>query len=331
MRKPTFESKRAILQQLSADNFVSGTDLAARLQISRSAIARHISELQDLGVDIYVVKGRGYKLGARLDLIESEVLAMLIDDWRPQDAELHVYPLIDSTNQFWLDRHPQQPPSASVCFAECQSAGRGRRGRSWQSPFGGALYCSVWWRSDNNLSELMGLSVAIGLALTRWLVDLGVPAQVKWPNDIYIKQKKVAGILVELESGKDGKGSAVVGVGLNIKLPDSVSANIDQPWTDLSQWLVPLPARTQLAAGLYQALVECLQRFEAGGLQQCLADWPKHDVYADKAIRLQMGDHQVAGICRGVDGQGALVIETGDGRRSFFGGEISVRPDHVVD
>ncbi|MBD1390517.1 bifunctional biotin--[acetyl-CoA-carboxylase] ligase/biotin operon repressor BirA [Neiella sp. HB171785] len=331
MRKPAFESKRTILEQLSAERFISGTELAEHLAISRSAIARHISELQQLGVDIYVVKGKGYKLATSLDLIDVTKLAALTECYRPDGAELHVFPLIDSTNQFWLNRQPQTPASASVCFAECQSAGRGRRGRAWQSPFGGALYCSVWWRSEHNLSELMGLSVAIGLALTRWLVTLGAPAQVKWPNDIYIKQQKVAGILVELESGKDGKGAAVIGVGLNIKLPSSTTAAIDQPWTELSQWLTPLPSRTEIAAGLYRTLIECLNEFESGGLQQCLADWSRHDVFADQAIRLLMGDHQVAGICRGVDGQGALVIENEQGRRSYFGGEISVRPVDAVD
>ncbi|MBW8191658.1 bifunctional biotin--[acetyl-CoA-carboxylase] ligase/biotin operon repressor BirA [Neiella marina] len=331
MRKPAFESKRDILSTLSANAFVSGTELADQFAISRAAIARHVSELQALGVDIFAVKGKGYRLAQTLDLIDPELLKQRLTPRISADAELHVLPLVDSTNQFWLNKKDQNVASGSACWAECQSAGRGRRGRSWQSPFGAALYCSVWWQSQCNLSELMGLSVAVGLAMTRWLQQMGVPAQVKWPNDIYIDNKKVAGILVELESRSDGCGSAVVGVGLNVNLPKQASDQIDQPWTDLSQWLKPVPPRTNLAAGLYQAIVDCLEAFERGGLQHCLTDWSRYDVYHDQAVCLVMGAHQIQGVCRGVDGQGALLVETQDGLRSFFGGELSLRQANVAD
>lgn len=330
MRKPAFESKRAILAKLSAEQFISGTQLAEQLNISRAAIARHVTELQQLGVDIFAVKGRGYRLAQPLDLIAPDKLEGLLQASLPAQAKLHVVPIIDSTNQFWLNKKDDHVASGSACFAESQSAGRGRRGRTWQSPFGAALYCSVWWRSQNNLSELMGLSVAIGLAITRWLHQLGVPAKVKWPNDIYIEQQKVAGILVELEGRPDGCGSAVVGVGLNIHLPKASSEQIDQPWTHLHQWLSPLPNRTELAAGLYQAVIESLQTFESGGLQTCLADWSQYDVFTDKPVSLLMGSHHIDGICRGVDGQGALLVETAEGVRSFFGGELSLRQANVI-
>ncbi len=329
MRRALCKTKQAILRRLSANAFCSGQELAEELDISRSAVARHVKELNEQGVDIFSVKGKGYKLAKPLDLIQIEPLQSLLDA-SLQGAELHVFPSIDSTNQFWLDQPSRSIPNGSACFAEYQSAGRGRRGRQWHSPMGAAIYFSTWWQSGLNLSELMGLSVAMGLAVTRWLNSLGAPAQVKWPNDIYIQGKKVAGILVELDAQPDGRGRAVVGVGLNVQLPQQAQSHIDQPWTQLADHLQPLPCRTELAAGLYQAIRACLEQFESEGLAHTIEDWARWDFYYGKPICLLMGQHQISGICRGVDGQGALRVESEQGLKSYFGGEISVRGADVT-
>ncbi len=330
MRRAVFETKQQLLNKLSAHSFRSGQQLAEELAISRAAIARHVKELLAYGVDIYSVKGKGYKLARPLDLIDREELAKAIAGCLPDGAQLHVYPLLDSTNQYWLERKQQQLVSGSACFAECQTAGRGRRGRQWLSPLGAALYFSMWWQSQSNISELMGLSVSLGLAITRWLNQLGVPAQVKWPNDIYVTGKKIAGILVELEALNDGRGQAVIGVGLNVKLPEESAATIDQPWTQLADHLDESYSRTALAAGLYQTIFHCMQQFEAQGLDASLEDWNSYDHFAEQPITLLMGQHRIEGICRGVDGHGALLVETTQGLKSFFGGEISIRGTYAA-
>lgn len=325
MRRPVFETKQRLLSLLSAEQFLSGKELAQQLGITRSAIARHVKELSLLGVDIFSVKGKGHKLAQPLDLIEEDKLAHMLQGVRPESAELHVFPMIDSTNQFWLTRKNETIASGSACFAECQTAGRGRRGRQWQSPLGAALYFSMWWRSTSNLSELMGLSVAVGLAVTRWLNRLQVPAQVKWPNDVYVEGQKIAGILVELEAAANGCGQAVIGIGLNVALPSSAAEQIDQAWTQLSDHLPQALSRTELAASLYQALFECLSQFELNGLESAIQDWAHYDYFYNQPIRLLMGQHEIHGICRGVDGHGALLVEGAEGIKSYFGGEISVR------
>ncbi|MCM2681455.1 bifunctional biotin--[acetyl-CoA-carboxylase] ligase/biotin operon repressor BirA [Echinimonas agarilytica] len=325
MRKAAFETKRRLLVALRDDCFISGQELAEQFDISRAAISRHVKELEELGVDIYSVKGRGYKLAKPLDLIEAPALAALTGAYLPLGAELLLFPVIDSTNQHWMQQNHADLVSGSACFAECQTAGRGRRGRTWQSPFGASLYFSMWWQSQNNLSEMMGLSVAVGVALTRWMNRLGVNAKVKWPNDIYIEHKKVSGVLVELDAQSDGRGLAVVGIGLNVSMPSAAGALIDQAWTDLSSHLPIAMSRTELAAGLYQTILNCLEQFEQGGLQACIQDWDDYDEFAGQSVRLSMGQHDVEGICRGVDGHGALQVEVGGVVKSYFGGEISVR------
>lgn len=330
MRRPVFETKRKLLALLSADRFSAGPWLADELGITRSAIARHVKELVELGVDIYSVKGKGHKLAKAVELIDEAHLLELVSSQLPDAAQLHLFPVIDSTNQFWLERRAEGAVSGSGCFAECQTAGRGRRGRQWQSPLGAALYFSMWWQSESNLSELMGLSVAVGLAMTRWLNQLGVEAQVKWPNDIYVEGKKIAGILVELEAGADGCGRAIIGIGLNVALPNTATAAIDQAWTQLKDHLPAPISRTKLAASLYKEVLACLQQFESEGLAPCIQDWPSYDYFIDQPIRLLMGQHQIEGLCRGVDGHGALVVETDEGTKSYFGGEISVRGQDVT-
>lgn len=325
MRRPVFETKQKLLTKLSAERFVSGQQLADELQVTRSAVARHVKELVELGVDIYSVKGKGHRLAKPLELIDEQELKKQLAEVVPQQAQLHVFPVIDSTNQFWLDKRADHAVSGSGCFAECQTAGRGRRGRQWQSPLGAAVYFSMWWQSALNLSELMGLSVAVGLAITRWLNELDVPAKVKWPNDIYVKGQKIAGILVELETREDGCGQAVIGVGLNIALPEASANQIDQAWTQLQDHLPKKISRTELAASLYRSLLSCLQQFELEGLAPCIEDWQQFDHFAEQPIRLIMGPHEVHGICKGVDGHGALLVESDEGIKSYFGGEISVR------
>ena len=330
MRRPVFKTKQQLLTRLSAEQFISGQLLANELEISRSAIARHVKELAELGLDIYSVKGKGYRLAKPVDLIDQQQLQNLLQETLPEMAQLHVFPVIDSTNQFWLDKRADLAVSGSGCFAECQTAGRGRRGRKWQSPLGASLYFSMWWQSNSNLSELMGLSVAVGLALTRWLNQQGVPAKVKWPNDIYVNAEKIAGILVELDTRADGCGQAVIGIGLNVALPETATNQIEQAWTQLEDHLPDPVSRTELAASLYETVLHCLQQFEQSGLASCISDWSLYDHFGNQSIRLLMGQHEIEGICKGIDGNGALLVETVAGMKSYFGGEISLRGQDAI-
>lgn len=325
MKLPTFESKRLILGMLAPQRFISGEEIGAKLSISRAAVAKHIRDLNCWGVDIFSVKGKGYRLARPLEMLDEGGIRSYLAEHR-KETPIHLFPVIDSTNRYWMERYQQLPPSGSCCLAEMQTAGRGRRGRSWHSPFASSLYMSVYWFSDKAMAELMGLSLAIGLEIAQWLEQFGIAdVTVKWPNDIYIGGEKVAGILIEMAGESDGHCHLVVGVGLNLELPADASEQIDQAFTDLARHLNPLPGRNQLAAGLLNATLAALHRYHQQGMDPVVERWQQYDHFAGKPVRLLMGGHAVEGVARGINHQGALQVETAQGIRPYYGGEISVR------
>jgi len=325
MKSHTFSSKRQLLRLLSAQQFISGEILGNQLGISRAAVAKHIKELNGWGVDIFSVKGKGYRLAKPLQLLDEQLIRLGLPE-AIQQTPLTLFPVIDSTNRYWMQRYQQQPVSGSCCMAEMQTAGRGRRGRSWLSPFAGALYLSTYWFSDRSISEVMGISLAVGVEIANWLSELGVEdVTVKWPNDIYIKGAKVAGILIELAGESDGHCHLVVGVGLNLDLPQDMATQIDQAFTDLATQLKPLPERNRLAAGLITAVQRALADYHQTGMEPVVAQWPRFDHFYAQPIRLLMGKHSLDGIARGINQQGALLVETEQGIKPYYGGEISVR------
>lgn len=329
MKSHTFNSKRSILQQLSAEQFISGNQLGERLGISRAAVAKHIKELNQWGLDIFTVKGRGYRLAKPLQMLDEALIRSAL----PADKRvvpIQLFPVIDSTNRYWMERYQSLPPTGSCCLAEMQTAGRGRRGRAWQSPFAAALYLSTYWFSEQSIAEMMGLSLAVGVGIARWLRGLGIDqVTVKWPNDIYIQGAKVAGILIELAGESDGHCHLVVGVGLNLDLPAAAGAEIEQAFTDLYQHLPASvePDRNQLAAGLINSVSQVLQDYHSQGMAPVVAVWPEFDHFLNQPVQLLMGKHIQHGIVRGINPQGGLLVESEQGMKTYYGGEISVRAE----
>lgn len=325
MKSHTFSSKRKILQQLSAEQFTSGQVLGNALGISRAAIAKHIKELTHWGVDIFSVKGKGYRLAKPLQMLDEQRIRAALP---PASTHLPImlFPVIDSTNRYWMQRYQSQPENGSCCLAEMQTAGRGRRGRVWQSPFAAALYLSTYWFSDRSIAEMMGLSLAVGISMANWLTELGIDdVTVKWPNDIYIGGEKAAGILIELAGESDGHCHLVVGVGLNLDLPKQVGEHIDQAFTDLHSHLRPSPERNHLAAGLIHSVTDAIRDYHQHDMARVVTAWPQFDHFKDQPIRLLMGSHTITGVARGINHQGALLVETEQGIKAYYGGEISVR------
>lgn len=305
---------------LSDGEFHSGEQLGEALGMSRAAINKHIQTLKSWGLDVYTVTGKGYSLPTPIQLLnEADILSHL------HQPDLDVIPVIDSTNQYLLDRMDQLP-SGHACIAEYQQAGRGRRGRKWFSPFGSNLYLSMYWRLEQGPAAAMGLSLVIGIVMAEVIQSLGAPdVRVKWPNDLYLNDRKLAGILVEL-TGKTGDAAQIVmGAGVNLVMRSEGASEINQGWINLQEAGVEIN-RNELAAKIINRLREALPIFERDGLAPFVERWDALDNFINRPVKLLIGDREVHGIARGIDKQGGLLLEQDGEVKSWVGGEISLRP-----
>ena len=305
---------------LADGEFHSGEQLGEALGMSRAAVNKHIQTLKSWGLDVYTVTGKGYSLPAPIQLLNEEaILAHL------HQADLAVIPVIDSTNQYLLDRMDQLN-SGYACIAEYQQAGRGRRGRKWFSPFGANLYMSMYWRLEQGPAAAMGLSLVIGIVMAEVIQSLGAAdVRVKWPNDLYLQDRKLAGILVEL-TGKTGDAAQIVmGAGINLVMRGEGTVEINQGWINLQEAGIEIN-RNELAARLINRLREALPLFERDGLAPFVGRWEALDNFIHRPVKLLIGDREVHGIARGIDKQGGLLLEQDGEIKSWVGGEISLRP-----
>jgi len=327
--------KEHLVKSLASGQFVSGQLLGDELGISRTAIAKHIKVLTDIGLDIYSVTGKGYKLAKPLYLLEKDkIINLLADEANKQDEKqsnlplIEVHSLIDSTNDYLMRRLPNQVSPGQVCLAEYQSAGRGRRGRQWISPFGSQIYLSMYWYLEQGLSAAMGLSLVTALAVSDAIkAHSNVQVQLKWPNDIYLDGVKLAGILIDLEGQALEPSHCVIGIGLNLHMPAEAGKLIEQKWTDLQSHSKVKIDRNALSAQLISCLHQRLQQHQQVGLVPMLEEWHAHDAFLNKRVKLITGERVTHGICRGVNNQGALLLEVDGQVKPVYGGEVSLRMD----
>ncbi|NQZ89684.1 MAG: bifunctional biotin--[acetyl-CoA-carboxylase] ligase/biotin operon repressor BirA [Colwellia sp.] len=325
-----------LIRYLSGGQFVSGQWLGEQLGVSRAAISNHIASLVDMGLDIYSVTGKGYKLSEPLTLLdENNIQRKLLELGQKNKVEVHN--IIDSTNSYLLRRLPNQNHNLQVCLAEYQNSGRGRRGRKWISPFGSHIYMSMYWFLEQGMAAAMGLSVVSALAVSDAIKDLyQIDVQLKWPNDIYFDGVKLAGILIDLEGQALEPCHCVIGIGLNINMPQKSAEQVDQPWTDLQEVInksitnsedkkVDFIDRDELAATLITKLSLRLQQHQSEGLATMVNEWAKHDFYFNKPVKLITGTREKKGICRGINSQGALLLEVEGKISPVYGGEVSLR------
>ena len=308
-----------LISILADAEFHSGEQLGERLGMSRAAINRHIQTLRDWGVDVFTVPGKGYSLPEPIQLLDEEQISKQIEHGR-----VTVLPVIDSTNQYLLDRLSELQ-SGDACVAEYQQAGRGRRGRKWFSPFGSNLYLSMYWRLEQGPAAAIGLSLVIGIVIAEVLQSLGADkVRVKWPNDLYLQDRKLSGILVEL-TGKTGDAAQIVsGAGINLMMRRVESDVVNQGWISLQEAGISIDRNT-LAARLIKELRASLQLFEQEGLAPYLKRWEKLDNFINRPVKLIIGDKEIFGISRGIDAQGALLLEQDGVVKPWIGGEISLR------
>jgi BirA family biotin operon repressor/biotin-[acetyl-CoA-carboxylase] ligase len=322
-------AKTVLLPLLADGEFHSGQGLANALGISRTAIWKQLNKLEALGLNIESVKGRGYRIPGGIELLDADLVHLGLDTRGSElFQELIIDEVVDSTNAEAMRRVEQ---GAGVVFtAEQQTAGRGRRGRPWVSPYARNLYLSVIGEFTQGAAALEGLSLAAGVAVSRALKKSGISdVQLKWPNDVLHNGAKLGGILLEMVGDAAGHCQVVVGVGLNVAMPSATASSIKQDWTDVATIAsavgVPCPGRNALLAALLNELLPLVNTFEAEGFAPWQQAWQALDAHAGKPVVLTGGSKQVAGVARGVNERGALQLETTLGVQSVFGGEISLR------
>lgn len=308
-----------LISLLADGEFHSGEQLGETLGMSRAGINKHIQTLRDWGIDVFTVPGKGYSLPEPIQLLDESFIQAQVNQ-----GHVAVLPVIDSTNQYLLDRLAELR-SGDTCVAEYQQAGRGRRGRKWFSPFGANLYFSMYWKLEQGPAAAIGLSLVIGIVIAEVLQSLGADrVRVKWPNDLYLDDRKLAGILVEL-TGKTGDAAhIVIGTGINMVMRKVESDVVNQAWITLQEAGVTINRNT-LVVQLIKALRTALTVFEQEGLGSYLSRWDKLDNFLNRQVKLIIGEKEIFGISRGIDAQGALLLEQNGVVKPWMGGEISLR------
>ena len=315
----------ALLQLLSDGKNHSGQELANVLNVSRTAIWKQLAKLEAIGLELLSQSGKGYRLVGGLELLDQTLILRQLNQHAFKNlTSLNILTSVDSTNAFLM----RQDSAAGVaaCFAEYQTAGRGRRGRQWVSPFASNIYLSLRLSANSGLGGFEGISLAVGVSVARALNELGVSdVQLKWPNDVLWSGQKLGGILIEVIGDPSGVCHLVVGLGLNLKSEKSMVQAIDQPWTALDAILSAPLGRNKVAASLLNHIVPLLDAYEPKGFSAYKAEWEILNAHTNRNVDLFIGINKASGVMRGVNESGALLLETEKGLEVFHGGEISLR------
>jgi len=326
--------RREQLLALLSDGAVhSGERLAEQLHITRAAVWKAVQSLRELGIELES-QHHGYRLPHAVDLYDAQrIRAALSATDAAALQRIDVLFAVDSTNRFVTAQPAAQAGQAVLCVAEIQQAGRGRRGRSWLAPFGSGICMSLGWLFDSMPPTFPALSLAVGVALTRALHQFGAEeVGLKWPNDLLWRGRKLAGVLIEMRGEPEGPAHVVIGMGLNLRLPEAdrqALAEQQARVTDLREILgEQCPTRNALVAAFTTELLQVLTVFARDGFAPFIDEWQRHDVLHAAEVKVLLGDRIVLGVARGVAEDGSLLLDTDEGRQRFVSGEVSLRARH---
>jgi len=315
-----------LLRLLSDANFRSIAALARVRAVSPAAIRLALAGLEQAGLEIERVRGRGCRLAGPYDCLDAAAVRTQFGA-QAQCFSLELLDTCASTNTLLLERARGGAPAGSVIACELQSAGRGRRGNVWQSGLGGSLTFSLLWRFARGAAGLSGLSLAVGVAVARALASTGIPGvKLKWPNDLLHAGRKLGGILIELHGDGPDSTAAVIGIGLNFRLPPALRDSIAQAATDVASISGEVPRRNRLLAATLVDLAQVLDDFSKHGFAPLREEWTARHAHHGKQVTLSSGDGKtVTGRAVGVAEDGALLLETARGVERFVSGELSLR------
>ena len=331
-RSQSLARRLRLLSLLADGEFRSGEKLAKRLRVSRGGVWKLIHTLQDLGIEIESVARQGYKLPRPVDLLNrAAILEPVSADNRRLLDEVEVMLTVDSTNRHVYDTVKLTPGRAHVCIAEIQSAGRGRRGRTWMSPFGSGISMSLGWQFHEAPPTFSALSLAVGVSVVRALRRFGAAdVGLKWPNDLIWKNRKLGGILIEMRGETGGPATVVIGMGLNMRMPASVRLALAEQQAALIADVHEIlgertPTRSALAGAVADEVIGMLQIFATQGFEPFLDEWRRLDTLAHAQVKVINGAESIAGIASGVEVDGALLLDVNGELRRFVSGEVSLR------
>lgn len=323
--------QQRLLAMLADGKFHSGEKLAAKLKVSRSAVWKLIRTLRLLGIEVQAVPKQGYRLPRAIDLYQADAILEPMPRSLRARLQLDVLLQVDSTNRFLAAQAAPEIEHASVCVAEVQTMGKGRRGRTWVAPFGSGICLSLAFKFAESPPQLSALGLGVGVALLRALDQFGATeVGLKWPNDLVWRGRKLAGILIEVAGESGGPTRVVIGIGLNVHMPASVRLALAEQQAaliaDLGEILQGrLPDRNQLVAALVEHLMAVLDEFALKGFAAFVAEWRRRDALAAAPVKVLAGNETIQGIAQGVSDDGALLVDVRGERRQFFSAEVSLR------
>jgi BirA family biotin operon repressor/biotin-[acetyl-CoA-carboxylase] ligase len=294
------------------------------LGLDGAAFDEFTAWLGSLGL-LFDTDGQVVSIPGGMDLLNGQAIRDLLSPEASSRLEgIEVFLEIDSTNSYLFGKSLQSD-AGILCLAERQTAGRGRRGRQWVSPFGTNLYMSILWRMPLQGAPVDGLSLAIGVAVVRALKSEGFSGiRMKWPNDLLLHGGKIGGILIEMKVPAKDYVDLVIGVGINLSMPANSAKMIDQPWQDLSDGMKS-KSRNGIAATVATSIVDVLAEYPKLGFAGFESEWHALDAYYDKLVELHLGKKIVKGYAQGVNSEGAINIRVDGELHSFHGGEMSLR------
>lgn len=311
------QTRLALMDALADGQWHSGEALAQAAGISRAALAKRVDKLREWQLDVEARQGLGYRLAMPLERLDAARI--------PAPVPLKILAATDSTNTRLMEADSADDPQALL--AEFQSAGRGRRGRAWSSPFGANLYLSLAWSFAAWPRDLPALSLAVGVACARALrrVAPRVAVGLKWPNDLYVQGRKLGGILLEHRGEAGGNCRVVIGVGINVAMRAAQAQAIEQAWVSLDEAAGQSVSRNALASALLHELQALLAGYAESGFPPCADEWAALDLTRDREIRVKLAEGELQGIGAGLHTDGALRV-LADGRLHLLhAGDVSVR------
>lgn len=330
-----------VLSQLTHERFTSGSHIAAHLGVSRSAVSEALKEADGAGIRVFSLTRKGYRLAAPFERLSPETLHRLLGP-AARRLDVEVVETIESTNTTLMQRANLGAPSGASLAAEMQTAGRGRRGRSWQGVLGGSLTFSLLWRFDRGAAQLAGLSLVVGVAIVRALrksfaANVEPALQVtssandialKWPNDIVWRGRKLGGVLIETQGDVLGPTAVVIGIGLNTRMATETKSAIDQPVADWSDVVGSEMSRNALLAGILGELVTVLDAFELHRFGGFRDEWIAMHALQGAVVSVTQADKTVfeATVC-GVADDGALLVRRGKETLTLTSADVRVRAE----
>ncbi len=319
---------KKLIKILGDGFFHSGTDLGERLGLTRGGVWKLIQQVQTLGIVVESKTNKGYQIVDGLELLSLDALkANLSVSTQSLIQDIVLLDEVSSTNDFLLKHPPISSGKAVICIAESQTAGRGRFGRKWFAPYASNLYLSLLWRFPMDAGQLSGLSLGMAVGIAKALSRYGIQEhiQLKWPNDVLWRGKKLSGCLIEVHGEAYDACHTVIGIGMNLNMPQEVGQEIQADWVDIRQIIQNIPERNRLTALILEEVLRVLPTFQMHGLAPFKSTWERLSVSLNKTVSIVNSTETVTGIDRGIDARGCLLLEKEKTLRAFSGGEVSLR------